>query len=187
MNRSRVYICPSILNPPLPPLSASYPSGLCQSTSFGFSASCIELALVICSTCGSVHVSTLFSEIIPSSPPSTECTQVCIYSTEICECHVASLTSPKMSCTIMDPGTLAQTLLLKVRTICTPPKTFHSPGLWASTSKPHSNFLLSWADQDHRHCLMASLFLRNPHRLKAQKITQKNGHFFGLRNCFTLA
>ena len=93
--------------PPLPPLSTSYPSGLCQSTSFGFSASCIELALVIYFTCGSVHVSTLFSQIIPPSPPSTECTQVCICSTEIGECHVASLTSPKMSCTIMDPGTLA--------------------------------------------------------------------------------
>ena len=63
MNRPQIYNCepPSHLSPP-------YPSGLSQSTSFGFPASCMELALVICFTYGNIHVSMLFSQIIPPSP-----------------------------------------------------------------------------------------------------------------------
>ena len=69
MNQPRVYMCPAILNPPLsPPL----PSGLVQSTSFECPASLIELALVICFTYGNMHVSMLFSQIIPPSPSPTE-------------------------------------------------------------------------------------------------------------------
>lgn len=65
-------------------------------------------------------------------------TWVCIDRTQVCECHVASCTSLKMSCTITDPSPLAQTLLLEVRAVCTYPRAFHSPGRWASASKPHS-------------------------------------------------
>ena len=53
---------------PLPPSFPPYPSGLSQSTSFGCPASCIKLALVICFTYGNIHVSMLFSHIIPPSP-----------------------------------------------------------------------------------------------------------------------
>ena len=63
---------PPILNP-LPPPSLPHPSGLSQSTSFGCPSSGIELALVICFTCGNIHVSVLFSQIshphlFPQSP-----------------------------------------------------------------------------------------------------------------------
>ena len=70
MNQPWVYMCPTILNPPPPP-SPSHSSGLSQSTSFGFPASCIEFALVIYFTCGNIHVSMLFSHIIlPTSSPT---------------------------------------------------------------------------------------------------------------------
>ena len=53
---------------PLPPHSPSHPSGFSQCTGF----ECIELALVIYFTYGNVHVSMLFSHIIPPSPSPTE-------------------------------------------------------------------------------------------------------------------
>ena len=52
--------------------SPPYPSELSQSTNCGCLASCIELALVICFTYGTVHISMLFSQIIPPSPSPTE-------------------------------------------------------------------------------------------------------------------
>ena len=72
MNQPQLYMCLAILNPLLfPPLL----SGLFQSNSFEYSASFIELALVICFTYGNMHVSMLFSQIIPpSSSPSTTST-----------------------------------------------------------------------------------------------------------------
>ena len=54
--------------PPLPSLSPLHPSGLFQSTGFECPASYIELGLVICFTYGNIHVSRLFSQIIPPSP-----------------------------------------------------------------------------------------------------------------------
>ena len=42
-----------------------------QSTGFECSASCIELPLVICFTYGNIHVSMLFSQIIPPLPSPT--------------------------------------------------------------------------------------------------------------------
>ena len=65
MNQPLAGMCPPILNPlsnPSPP----HPSRLCQITSFGYPASCIELALVIYFTYVNIHVSMLFSQIIPS-------------------------------------------------------------------------------------------------------------------------
>ena len=57
---------------PLPPPSPSHPSGLSQCTSFECPVSCIELGLVIYFTYGNIHVSMLFSQIIPPSPFPTE-------------------------------------------------------------------------------------------------------------------
>ena len=56
----------------LPPPSLPHPSGLSQSTGFECCASCIELALVLCFTYGDIHVSMLFSQIIPVLPSPTE-------------------------------------------------------------------------------------------------------------------
>ena len=52
-------------HPGPPPVSSPpHPSGLSRSTGFECPASCIELALVISFTYGSIHVSVLFSQII---------------------------------------------------------------------------------------------------------------------------
>ena len=66
VNQPQVYRCPPFLNPS--------PTGLSQCTSFECPASCIKLALVICFTYGNIHVSMLFSHIIPplSSPTSSK-------------------------------------------------------------------------------------------------------------------
>ena len=50
---------------PLPPPSPSHPSVLYQGTSFECPVSCTELGLVIYFTYGNIHVSMLFSQIIP--------------------------------------------------------------------------------------------------------------------------
>ena len=56
--------------------SPSYPSGLSQSTGCECPTSGMKLALVIYITYGNIHVSMLFSQIIPSSPSSIE-SKVC--------------------------------------------------------------------------------------------------------------
>ena len=67
------YMCPTYPElPPPPPPSPAYLSGLSQSTTFVHLASCIELVLVIYLTYGNVHVSMLFSQIIPPLPSPTE-------------------------------------------------------------------------------------------------------------------
>ena len=71
INQPPVYMClPSRTHLPHP--SLSHPSGLSQCTSFECPVSCIELGLVIYFTYGNIHVSMLFSQIIPPSPSPTE-------------------------------------------------------------------------------------------------------------------
>ena len=71
MNQPQVYVCLTIMNPPSH-IPSHHSSGLSQSTSFECPASCIELALVFYFTYGNIHVSMLFSHIIPPSPPPTQ-------------------------------------------------------------------------------------------------------------------
>ena len=76
MNQPWLYMCPPILNPPCPPPSPPHPSGLSQNTSFGCPASCIEFTLVIYFIYGNIHVSMLFSHIVPLLPSPTS-SRVC--------------------------------------------------------------------------------------------------------------
>ena len=71
MNQPRVYMCsPSWTR--LPPPYLSHLSGSSQCTSPEHPVSCIEPGLVICFTYDNIHVSMLFSQIIPPSPSPTE-------------------------------------------------------------------------------------------------------------------
>ena len=78
-----------ILNP-LPPPSQSYPLGLSQCTGFECPVSCIELGLVIYFTYGNIHVSTLFSQIIPSSLSPTESKSLFFISVSFVVLHIGS-------------------------------------------------------------------------------------------------
>ena len=60
-----------ILNP-LPSPSPFHPSGSSQCTSPEHPVSCIEPGLATCFTYDNIHVSMLFSQIIPPSPSPTE-------------------------------------------------------------------------------------------------------------------
>ena len=71
MNQPWVYMCPPSWTP-LPPPSPSHPSGSSQCTSPECPVPCIEPGLVICFTYDNIHVSMLFSQIIPPSPSPTE-------------------------------------------------------------------------------------------------------------------
>ena len=61
----RVHVFPILT---LPPPSPTHPSGSSQCTSPEHPVSCIEPRLAIYFTYGNIHVSMLFSQIIPSSP-----------------------------------------------------------------------------------------------------------------------
>ena len=71
MNPPWVYTCSPSWTP-LPPPSPSHPSGSSQCTSPEHPVSCIEPGLAICFTYDNIHVSMLFSQIIPLSPSPTE-------------------------------------------------------------------------------------------------------------------
>ena len=74
MNWPQVYMWPShletrsLLHPPAHTITSRLP----QSTRFGHPTSHIKLALIIYFTYGNIHVSMLFSQIIPPSLSPTE-------------------------------------------------------------------------------------------------------------------
>jgi len=67
MNQPWVYMRSPSWNP-LPPSSLSHPSGSSQCTSPEHPVSCIKPGLAIYFTYDNIHVSMLFSQIIPPSP-----------------------------------------------------------------------------------------------------------------------
>ena len=71
INQPWVYMCPPSW-PSLPPPSPSHPSGSSQCTSLSTLVSCIKSGLVIYFTYDNMHVSMLFSQIIPPLPSPTE-------------------------------------------------------------------------------------------------------------------
>ena len=71
MNQPWVYICSPSWTP-LPPPFPSHPSGSSQCTSPEHPVSCVEPGLAICFTYDNIHVSMLFSQIIPPLPSPTE-------------------------------------------------------------------------------------------------------------------
>ena len=71
MNQPWVYMCSPSWTP-LPPPSPSHPSGSSQCTSPEHPVSCIEPWLAICFTYDNIHVSMLFSQVIPPLPSPIE-------------------------------------------------------------------------------------------------------------------
>ena len=71
MNQSWVYMCSPTWTP-LPSPFPSHPSGSSQCISPELPVSCIEPGLVIYFTYDNMHVSMLFSQIIPPLPSTTE-------------------------------------------------------------------------------------------------------------------
>ena len=69
-----VHVSPSWT--PLPPPSPSHPSGSSQCTGPEHPVSCIKPGLAIYFTYDNIHVSVLFSQIIPPSPSATECNSI---------------------------------------------------------------------------------------------------------------
>ena len=82
MNQPQVYMCP-LSRTLLPPPSSFHPSGSSQCTGFERPVSCIEPGLVIYFTYGNIHVSTLFSQIIPPSSSPTESKSLVFTSTQL--------------------------------------------------------------------------------------------------------
>ena len=87
MNQPWVYMC-SPSWPPLPLPSPSHPSGSSQCTSPEHPASCIKPGLVICFTYDNIHVSVLFSQIIPPSPSPTESNNLFFTSVSLLLSHI---------------------------------------------------------------------------------------------------
>ena len=78
MNQPWEYMCPPSRTL-LQPTSPSHPSGMSQCTSFECPVLCIELGLVIYFIYGNIHVSMLFSQIIPPSPsPRVHVLYICV-------------------------------------------------------------------------------------------------------------
>ena len=76
-----------ILNP-LPPPSPSHLSGSSQCTGPEHPVSCIEPGLVICFIYGNIHVSVLFSQIIPPLPSPTESKSLFFTSVSLLLSHI---------------------------------------------------------------------------------------------------
>ena len=87
MNQPWVYMrSPSW--PSLPPPSSSHLSGSSQCTSPEHPVSCIEPGLAICFTYDNIHVSMLFSQIIPPSPSPTESKRLFYTSVSLLLSHI---------------------------------------------------------------------------------------------------
>ena len=89
MNQPWVYMCSPVWIP-LPPPSPSHPSGSSQRTSPEHPASCIEPGLVIYFTYDNIHVSMLFSQIIPPLHSPTESKRLFFTSVSLLLSHIYS-------------------------------------------------------------------------------------------------
>ena len=87
MNQPWVYMC-SPSWPFLPPPSPSHPSGSSQCTSPEHPVSCIEPGMAIYFTYDNIHVSILFSQIIPPSPSPTESKSLFFTSASLLLSHI---------------------------------------------------------------------------------------------------
>ena len=74
----------------IPPPSLLHPAGFSQSTGFQCPVSCIKLGLVIYFTYGNIHVSMLFSQIIPPLPSPTESKSLFFTSVSFAVSHIGS-------------------------------------------------------------------------------------------------
>ena len=88
MSQPWVYMCPPFRTP-LPPHSPSHPSRLSQCTGFECPVSCIKFGLVIYLTYDNIHVSMVFSQIIPPSPSPTESKSLFFISVSLLLSHMS--------------------------------------------------------------------------------------------------
>ena len=83
-----VHVFPILTLPPTFLPIPSHPSGSSQCTSPEHPVSCIEPGLVICFTYDNIHVSMLFSQIIPPSPFPTESKSLFCISVSLLLSHI---------------------------------------------------------------------------------------------------
>ena len=81
-----VHVFPILNSFPLP--SPSHPSGSSQRTSLELPVSCMEPGLAIYFTYDNIHVSMLFSQIIPPSPSPTESKRLFYTSVSLLLSHI---------------------------------------------------------------------------------------------------
>ena len=87
MNQPQAHMC-SLSRTHFPPPSPSRPSGSSQCTSPEHPVSCIKPGLAICFTYDNIHVSMLFSQIIPPSPSPTESKRLFYTSVSLLLSHI---------------------------------------------------------------------------------------------------